>query len=134
MYYENAMVTLLSQMTTNIRTPEDDDDVWYGYGIYEHKYSLNGKWFYLSEFDILPNDNFGQFGIWAGKNTNYWIIGGGPYRGQDNGLPVSSSSDVCFRDTSNWNFEVGLQNQPMYNALKVEGNDIKLRCLDGVTS
>ena len=130
-YYESTMVTLLSFMNTNSNTPEDDDDIWYGYGTYQYEYSLNGKWFYLSEFDILPNDNFGQFGIWAGTNTNYWIIGEGPYRGQDNGLPISSLSDICItKDTSNWNFEEGLQDQPMYNPHKIEGIDIKIRCLD----
>ena len=130
-YYEYTMVTLLTFSTTNSKTPEDDDDVWYGYGIYQHAYSFNGKWFYRSEFDILPNDNFGQFGIWAGRDTNYWIIGEDPYRGQDNGLPISSLSDICItKDTSNWNFEEGLQNQPMYNPDKVEGNDIKIKCLD----
>ena len=70
--------------------------------------------------------------IWAASDPDYWIIGNWKYKGQANGLPFSSKSDYCIpKDTSNWNFEAGLQNdENMYAADKVQGNDIKIRCID----
>ena len=67
--------------------------------------------------------------IWAASDPDYWIIGEDLFKGQANGLPFSSKSDYCIpKDTSNWNFEAGLQNDAQI--FKIQGNDIKIRCID----
>ena len=133
-YYESSPVTMTTFTTIHSYTGEGHNGGnWYGYGKYTKDVVSNAKWCYKSEFDVLPdNPSWGNMGIWAASDPYYWIIGEYPYGGQANGLPISSKSDHCIpKDTSNWNFEAGLQNdQQMYSADKIQGNDIKIRCLD----
>ena len=118
---------------TTIHHYTGETDKWYGYGKYKKEFVTNAKWYYKSEFDVLPdNPTWGKMGIWAASDPYYYIIGESPYGGQANGLPFSSKLVNCIpKDTSNWNFEAGLQNdENMYAADKVQGNDIKIRCID----
>ena len=115
-YYENSPV----RMTT---FTGEDIGRWYGYGKYTKESTVNGRWFYHSEWE------WGRMGIWAASDPDYWIIGKDSVRGQSIGLAFSSKSDLCIpRDTSNWNFEAGLQNDAQI--FKIQGNDIKIRCID----
>ena len=138
-YYDNLPVTMTTFTTIHHYTGEGQNGgKWYGYGNtnygkYTKQSTINGKWFYQSEFDVLPSiDNWGRMGIWAASDPDYWMIGEDPYRGQANGLAFSSKSDLCIpKDTSNWNFEAGLQNDAqIYAPDKIQGNDIKIRCID----
>ena len=139
MYWDISPVTMTTSTTMHHYTGEGHNGgKWYGYGntnfgTYTKESTINGKWFYHSEFDILPdNPTWGRMGIWAASDPDYWMIGEAPYRGQSHGLAFSSKSDYCIRkDASNWNFEAGLQNDPqIYAPAKIQGNDIKIRCID----
>ena len=115
-------VLAISNSCTFINLQEDIGR-WYGYGKYTKESTVNGRWFYHSEWE------WGRMGIWAASDPDYWIIGKDSVRGQSIGLAFSSKSDLCIpRDTSNWNFEAGLQNDAQI--FKIQGNDIKIRCID----
>ena len=79
----------------------------------------------------MKQGSFERMRIWAASDPDYWIIGKVSFRGQANGLPFSSKSDYCIPKYKKWNFEEELQNSPqIYAPVKIQGNDIKIRCID----